>query len=178
MLAITRKRQIRSVGCNVEGQLDLGDYERRSKLTMACVFYSHASPSFVTNTCVYKKKIETFRSNGMLHVSAGALQSVCSDADGCFFAFGRVHCDSAEPDGICWNTPKPIKVCSDDEEMPTTMSCDYFNTCVSTNKGNLCFWGVSHEAKKIAFDDPNIFVKSVSAGFHHTAVIAVHNVVD
>lgn len=110
----------------------------------------------------------------MLHANAGAWRSVCSDADGHLLAFGNADNRTT----IHYNSQTKIKTCFDDEEMPTTMSCDYFNTCVSTNKGNLCFWELCHDAKKIVFDDPNIFVKTISAGRHHTAVIFAHNVVD
>ena len=77
MLATARKRQMCSVGLNSGGALGLDENENRSKLTMACVFYSCTPSSFVTNVCVYqKKKIETFRSHKMIHVDAGLCHSV------------------------------------------------------------------------------------------------------
>jgi len=163
MLAITRKRQMYSVGLNVDGQLGLGDNENRSKLTM----------------------IETFRSYRMLHADAGLYHSVCSDVDGRLFTFGRGDSGRLglpqlkDPNcaGIHCTSPAQIKLVADVEEIPTTISCGDNNTWVSTNKGNLYFWGYHIDSdvtlpKKIVFDDPNIFVKTVSAGSQHTAVIA------
>ena len=122
----------------------------------------------------------------MLHADAGLYHSVCSDVDGRLFTFGRGDSgrlglpqlkDHPNCAGIHCTSPAQIKLVADVEEIPTTISCGDNSTCVTTNKGNLYFWGYHIDndvtlPKKVVFDDPNIFVKTVSAGSQHTAVIA------